>query len=125
MNFMTFIGQNYLREQVGADDRYKASTGEQLEKMKKLLKDTKKYAPVGLSCGFEYVPGVTAEETIELARVLDDEGYLISVHFREDGPKAIDSTRELVDISKATGYGIEMSHIGSCARWAIWKKLLK
>ena len=125
VNFMTFIGQNYLREQVGADDRYKASTGEQLEKMKKLLKDTKKYAPVGLSCGFEYAPGVTAEETIELARVLDDEGYLISVHFREDGPKAIDSTRELVDISKATGYGIEMSHIGSCSAVGYMEETLK
>lgn len=125
VNFMTFIGQNYLREQVGASDRYKASTGEQLEKMKKLLRDTKKYAPVGLSCGFEYAPGVTAEETIELARVLDDEGYLISVHFREDGPKAIDSTGELVDISKATGYGIEMSHIGSCSAVGYMEETLK
>lgn len=58
---------------------------------------------------------MTTEETIELAKALDDEGYLISVHFREDGPKAVDSTRELVEISKATGYGIEMSHIGSCS----------
>ena len=115
VNFMTFIGQNYLREQAGADDRYKASTKAQIEKMKTLLYETKKYSPVGLSCGFEYAPGVTTEETIELAKALDDEGYLISVHFREDGPKAVDSTRELVEISKATGYGIEMSHIGSCS----------
>ena len=38
---MTFIGQNYLREQAGADDRYKASTKAQLEKMKTLLYETK------------------------------------------------------------------------------------
>lgn len=115
VNYMTFIGQNYLREQAGAMDRYKASTVEQLDKMKMMLAATKKYGPVGLSCGFEYAPGVTSEETVNLAKALDEEGYLISVHFREDGPKAPDSTRELIEISKATGYGIEMSHIGSCA----------
>lgn len=115
VNYMTFIGQNYLREQAGAMDRYKASTVGQLDKMKMMLAATKKYGPVGLSCGFEYAPGVTSEETVNLAKALDEEGYLISVHFREDGPKAPDSTRELIEISKATGYGIEMSHIGSCA----------
>lgn len=115
VNYMTFIGQNYLREQAGAMDRYKASTVEQLDKMKMMLAAAKKYGPVGLSCGFEYAPGVTSEETVNLAKALDEEGYLISVHFREDGPKAPDSTRELIEISKATGYGIEMSHIGSCA----------
>ena len=44
---MTFIGQNYLREQAGADDRYKASTKAQLEKMKTLLYQTKKYLLTG------------------------------------------------------------------------------
>ena len=37
VNYMTFIGQNYLREQAGAMDRYKASTVEQLDKMKMML----------------------------------------------------------------------------------------
>lgn len=115
VNYMTFIGQNFLREEVGAKDRYKASTDSQLDKMKMMFAEAKKFGPVGLSCGFEYAPGVTAEETVDLVKALDEEGYLISVHFREDGPKAPDSTRELVEISKATGYGIEMSHIGSCA----------
>ena len=115
VNYMTFIGQNFLREEVGAKDRYKASTDSQLDKMKMMFAEAKKFGPVGLSCGFEYAPGVTAEETVDLVKALDEEGYQISVHFREDGPKAPDSTRELVEISKATGYGIEMSHIGSCA----------
>lgn len=114
-NMMTFIGQNFLREQAGADDRYKASSRLQLEKMQKMLRQAKEYYPAGLSCGFEYSPGVTTEETINLAKALEDEGYIISVHFREDGPRAPRSTMELVDISRATGYAIEMSHIGSCS----------
>lgn len=115
LNMMTFVGQNFLRELAGATDRYQASTPQQLDRMKKMLSHLRKFEPVGISCGFEYAPGVTSEETIELAKALEEEGYLISVHFREDGPMAPQSTRELVEISKATGYAMEMSHIGSCA----------
>lgn len=125
LNFMTFIGQNYLRELVGAGNRYAASTRPQLEKMKAMLRDMKKYGPAGISCGFEYAPGVTAEETVELAKSLEEPGYIISAHFREDGPKALDSTRELVDISKATGYAVEMSHIGSCSAVGYMDETLK
>ena len=124
INLMTFVGQNYLRELAGADDRYKASTKEQLDKMKMTLSSLRKYQPVGISCGFEYAPGVTTEETIELAKALEEEGYLIAVHFRQDGPQAADSTRELVEISTATGYGIEMSHIGSCSATGYMKETL-
>lgn len=124
INLMTFVGQNYLRELAGADDRYKAATKEQLDKMKIALSGLRKYQPVGISCGFEYAPGVTTEETIELTKALEEEGYLIAVHFRQDGPQAPDSTRELIEISKATGYGIEMSHIGSCSAVGYMKETL-
>lgn len=113
-NYMMFIGQNYLRAKAGADDRYKPSTRMQMEKMKKMLQENRRYAPVGLSCGFEYAPGVTTEETIELLKAFDEEGFLTSAHFRSDGENCTESVKELVQISEATGYGIQMSHIGSC-----------
>lgn len=37
-NYMIFLGQNTLRQMVGADDRYAPSTPEQLEKMKEIVK---------------------------------------------------------------------------------------
>lgn len=125
LNIMTFIGQNYLRELAGAGDRYAPSTRQQLEKMKSLLNEMKKYSPVGISCGFEYAPGVTTEETIELVRAMESDKYLVSVHFRQDGPKAPESTRELIEISKATGCAIEMSHIGSCSAVGYMDETLK
>lgn len=114
-NYMIFVGQNTLREQAGAGDRYKASTPIQLDHMKRLLAEAKEFAPIGLSCGFEYAPGVTSEETVALLSALGEEGYLISAHFREDGAASVDSIRELSNISRRSGYGVQMSHIGSCS----------
>ena len=114
-NYMMFVGQNSLRQYAGADDRYRPSTARQLDQMKRDLAISKKYGPVGLSCGFEYAPGVTTEETIELLTALNEEGYLTSVHFRSDGPGSLDSIDELIEIQRRSGYGIQMSHIGSCS----------
>ena len=125
LNYVMLVGQNYLRRMVGADDVYKASTHDQLEKMKMLLRNTKQFSPAGLSCGFEYSPGVTTEETIELAKAFDDEGYLISVHFRNDGAKSVDSIYEMAEISKETGYAVQMSHIGSCSAVGYMDKSLE
>ncbi|MCI8608678.1 MAG: amidohydrolase family protein [Firmicutes bacterium] len=114
-NYMMFVGQNSLRQYAGADDRYKPSTPKQLDQMKRDLANAKKYGPVGLSCGFEYAPGVTTDETVELLTALDEEGYLTSVHFRSDGPDSLKSIEELIEIQRRSGYGMEMSHIGSCS----------
>jgi len=114
-NYLMFLGQNTLRVRAGAADRYQPSTRQQLDRMKQMVQEAKAFSPVGLSCGFEYAPGVTAQETIELLGAFGDEGYLTSVHFRKDGPHSVETIQELVDISRASGYGIQMSHIGSCS----------
>ena len=114
-NYMIFIGQNTLRHMVGANDIYAPSTHEQLENMKKIVKDCLKYSPVGLSCGFEYSPGVTLDETVELLTAFDKKDYIVSVHFRSDGPEAVKSTEELIQLSKRSGFKVQMSHIGSCS----------
>ena len=114
-NYMTFIGHNYLREKCGATDWYKAATPEQVEKMKEIIRDWTQYGPAGLSCGFEYAPGATMEETLQLLEAFGGKSDMISVHFRSDGPKSPESTEELVEISKRSGFKMEMSHIGSCA----------
>lgn len=114
-NYMMFVGQNSLRQHAGADDRYKPSTKAQLDQMKRELAACRKFGPVGLSCGFEYAPGVTTDETVELLSALEEPGYLTSVHFRSDGPDSVKSIEELVEIQRRSGYGMQMSHIGSCS----------
>ena len=114
-NYMMLIGQSFLREKVGATDWYAPATPEQIEAMKKIITDWKQYGPVGLSFGFEYNPGATTEEALEVLKALGEGDYMVSVHFRSDGAKSPESTEELVEICKRSGYKMEMSHIGSCA----------
>lgn len=113
-NYLMFVGQNSLRQMAGADDPYKPSSPGQLDRMKKILSEMKKYHPVGLSCGLEYSPGITAEEVVELLQAFDEEGYLNSIHFRSDGPDGVSSIKEMIDIHKKSGYPLQISHIGSC-----------
>ena len=115
VNDLKFVGQHRLRQLSGALDRYAPSTKPQLERQKALLRDTLPYGPIGLSCGFEYSPGITTAETIELLSVLDREASLTSVHFRADGPESVRSIDELVEIARQSGIAIQMSHIGSCS----------
>ncbi len=114
-NYMMFIGQNTLREMTGADNRYKAATADQLDKMKLIVKDWRRYAPVGLSCGFEYAPGVTVDETCDLLKAFEEEGYMTSIHFRSDGSDSVESIEEMIEIYRHSGYKMQMSHIGSCS----------
>ena len=123
-NYMMFVGQNKLREMAGACDCYRPSTRYELEKMKKFLAEAEQFDPVGISCGFEYAPGVTTEETIELINSFSRPGHMVSVHFRSDGADSIRSIDELIDIYKATGCGIQMSHIGSCSATGYMKGAL-
>lgn len=115
VNYLMFVGQNRLRQQSGASDRYAPSTKAQLDRQKQLLHNALPYGPVGLSCGLEYSPGITTEETIDLLSVMDDEDYLTSVHLRADGADSLPSIDELVEIVQRSGLPMEMSHIGSCS----------
>ena len=124
-NFCTFVGQNYLRQLAGADDLYRASTRRQLDNMKRHLTDIcRKISPVGLSCGFEYSPGITTDETIELLQALDNPNYVTSIHSRADGPGTIAATQELVEISRRSGFAMQMSHIGSCSATGYMRQTL-
>lgn len=114
-NYMMFIGQNTLREMVGANDRYASATEAQINEMKAIIKELLKYEPLGLSCGFEYAPGVTVGETVELIKAFERKKCMVSVHFRSDGPEAVKSTEELLEICDKSGCAMQMSHIGSCS----------
>lgn len=124
-NYMMFMGQNYLRERVGATNRYLPATKDQMEKMKQIIREEDKlWSPVGLSCGFEYAPGATEEETIELLSAFENENCLMSVHYREDSENGVESIKEVLRISRASGCRVQFSHIGSCSALGYMKESL-
>ena len=82
VNYLSFIGHNYLRNQVGIEDRYRAATDEEIEKMKELIKETLPLGILGISYGIEYSPGIDFRELVEITKALDSKDYLLSAHYR-------------------------------------------
>lgn len=123
MNYMTFLGQNYLRNIVGIEDRYRSGTKYEVEKMKKLIVESVfEIGAIGISFGLEYSPGVTFEEILELCESVGEEDILLSAHYRKDAKKGVESIRELINISEITGKPMQVSHIGSCVGFGNMKE---
>ncbi|MBF4695490.1 N-acyl-D-amino-acid deacylase family protein [Fusibacter ferrireducens] len=125
VNYMTFLGHNYLRKAVGILDPYRAASSLEIEKMKALIDAHVKYGIIGLSFGIEYSPGISFDEMKALANALPDKAYLLSAHFRKDADGAVDSIEELIELSRATGCPMQISHIGSCSAYGTMKESLE
>jgi len=124
VNYLSFIGHNYLRNQVGIDDRYRAATDEEIDKMKELIKETLPLGILGISYGIEYSPGIDFKELVEITKALDSKDYLLSAHYRSDGEKSVESIEEMVKISTESGVPMQIAHIGSCSAFGFMKETL-
>jgi N-acyl-D-amino-acid deacylase len=111
INQLEQIGHTTLREKVGANDRYKPSSDEEIEKMKILLEEAFSIGVSGLSFGLEYVPGSSLKEVLELAKVAARYGKLVSIHTRSDCYSGLSSLREAIDITRRTGASVNISHL--------------
>ncbi|KAB3534366.1 amidohydrolase family protein [Alkaliphilus pronyensis] len=117
VNYLSFIGHNFLRNSVGSTDRYKKSSPSQIEKMQKTVIDSVNKGAVGISFGLEYSPGVDMEEILTLCNAVEKKNLLLSAHYRKDAKYAIDSINELIDVAKLSGFPMEISHLGSCSAY--------
>ncbi len=124
VNYMSFLGHNFLRHSAGIKDRYKAANSNEIQIMQKIIKENLKYGIVGLSFGIEYSPGISFEEMVELAKSLPNKEYLLSAHFRKDADGAEESIKELIKLSRTTGNPMQISHIGSCSAYGSMKASL-
>lgn len=125
VNYLEFTGHNFLRAEVGIDDRYRAAKAEEIEKMGELLrKDILEHGAIGLSFGLEYSPGITLDEILSLLDYVKDLDIILSAHFRKDAKYAIESIKELVEISRRTGKPMQISHLGSCSAYGMMDESL-
>ncbi|WP_297426196.1 amidohydrolase family protein [Clostridium sp.] len=111
INQIEQVGHTSLREQVGVTDRYKASSDEEIEKMKVILEKVFNFGVSGLSFGLEYVPGSSLKEVLELSKVAAKYGKLVSIHTRSDCYGGLSSLREAIDITRRTGSAVNISHL--------------
>ena len=105
------IGHNTVRRAVmGTENRL--ATPEELEKMKALLRDSLRAGAIGMSFGLFYIPGCYSDitECIELAKVVKEEGGLLTSHIRGESYNLLESVEEYLTIIKASGCRAVFSH---------------
>lgn len=116
VNYLTYIGHNFLRVEVGNTDIYKKSSKEQIEKMQKSVKEAIDFGAIGVSYGLEYCPGIDTEEAIAITKEIQGrDDLLLAAHYRKDAIHALDSIDEMAYIGKESKIPFQISHLSSCS----------
>lgn len=121
INVASMIGHATLREQIMGKDLYRASTPEELARMKTLLAQEMRAGAFGLSTGLEYEEGhfATTDEVIALSKVAAAAGGFYISHVRDEANHTFESFGEVLLIGREAHIPVEISHIklGSARLW--------
>lgn len=118
VNYMSYIGHNFLRKEVGNTDIYGRSSKEQIENMKSLVEKAAEFGAVGVSYGLEYCPGIDTEEAIEITeKIQGRDDLLLAAHYRKDAVHALDAIEEMALIAKECRIPFQISHLSSCSAY--------
>lgn len=112
VNTVVLCGHNSIRQNV-MGEKNTDPTPEELEKMKKLLRDSLDAGAAGFSSGLTYFPGKFAkkEELLALAECLKGTEKPYVSHIRSEGDDLLDAVDEAIRIAKAGSNRFEFSHI--------------
>ena len=95
---------------LGYDDR--VPSADELARMQALIHTGMTEGAVGISFGLGYTPGMyaTTAELTELCRTVADLGGFFAPHHRSYGAGALDAYSEMIDVSRASGCPLHLSH---------------
>jgi N-acyl-D-amino-acid deacylase len=126
VNYMSYIGHNYLRNVAGNTDIYKKSSKNQIEKMQSLVKKAIDFGAIGVSYGLEYCPGIDTEEAIEITKEIQGrDDLLLAAHYRKDAIYALDAIEEMALIGRECRIPFQISHLSSCSAYGNMTEALK
>lgn len=112
MNFVPLVAHGPIRIAVmGGEARF--STLEELERMKKLVRDGMEAGCRGFSTGLTYFPGVYShtDEIVELAKVCGEYGGRYVTHVRGHSDTYDMAVHEAIEISERSGCPLQLSHV--------------
>ncbi len=126
-NAILLAGHGTIRRQVMKDDFRRTATAQEIEQMRRLMRQAIQEGALGLSAGLEYVPGrwSNTDEVVALVEeIVPVQGVYIS-HQRSEGsdpmwfwpsqdsspPSLLDAVRETIRIGARTGATVVASHI--------------
>ncbi len=115
VNYAATVSHSGLREAVGATDRYRPATPEQIEAMRPLAVQAIRDGAVGIGFGINYTPGASYEEIFALFEVAAAEGVPCHLHARYKGnvfPLTMSlAAMEVVSMAAATGAQAQLAHL--------------
>ncbi len=128
INIAALAGHGTIRMAV-LDNESREPTAREMKQMKILLQEGLDAGVLGLSSGLIYDPGRHAEtaELIELASIMMETTALYTTHLRNEGLDLLKSVREAIQIGKAAGVGVQISHHKAAGResWGLVRESLK
>ncbi len=113
VNVASYSGHNTLRDSVIEGDYKRVCTPEEIEKMKRMLKQDMEAGALGLSTGLEYDPGIFSDpgEVLALAQIAKQfNGRYIS-HIRSEDRYFWRAVDEIINIGKETNIPVQISHV--------------
>lgn len=108
-------GYNYYRNTVLGFEHYEKTDKAVWDKIREYMREDLKEGACGISFGIEYDPGLTTEEIKYAVGVSDDDGLLLSAHYRADGDQAAAAIKEMIEIQESTDKPFQVSHLSSCS----------
>lgn len=113
VNYACYVGHNGVRDAVMKDDQQRQPSSEELDAMRKEVREGMEEGCVGLSTGLMYEPGMFSEtfEVIELARVVGAFGGTYDSHVRDPAHNLVKSDEEAIEIGRAAGISPKIAHI--------------
>lgn len=108
---VSLVGHGTIRMNVMGNDN-RAPAPEEMKEMQALLAKCMEEGAKGLSFGLIYPPGSygNTQELIEMAKVVADYDGIIMVHMRSEKGELLQSVDEMIEIVKATGVRLQISH---------------
>ena len=116
-NVASFIGSATPRWYViGHEDRL--PTPDELEQMRKLVRNAMKDGALGVASSLMYPPGSFAntDELIALSKVAAEYGGMYISHMRDEGAKMLEAIEELLTIAREAKIRAEIYHLKSSGK---------
>lgn len=112
VNFGTLAGHATMRRGLIGDE-VRSLSGNELGKMKRMLRDAMREGALGFSTGLIYTHAklASAEEIYELAEVVKDFDGVYTTHVRGESQELISAVEEAIKVSKKTGVSLHISHL--------------
>jgi N-acyl-D-amino-acid deacylase len=123
----SLAGHGSLRVAV-AGLRQGALTASELDRFCGLLEDSLDAGCAGFSTGLAYAPGgsATREELVRLCSIVARKNKLYATHMRTYASGLVDAIREQLDLARASGCRLQISHLQAAGRanWGLQQQAL-